>query len=41
MNTVQGGAGGGYQQNKKVGGIDLWEVSNILLPKKCPREDEN
>ena len=32
MNTVHGG-GGGFQQNKKVGGIDLWEVRNIFLNK--------
>ena len=27
MNTVQSGGGRGFNQNKKMGGIDLWEVS--------------
>ena len=34
MNTVQSGGGGGFNQNKKMGGIDLWEVSkdnSVLL----------
>lgn len=31
MNTVQSGGGGGFNQNKKMGGIDLWEVSKQIV----------
>ena len=31
MHTSGAHAGGGHQQNKKQGGIDIWEVRDIFL----------